>query len=82
MSQDFRFTARVVSFTGGNSSAKAGVMFRASTAANSAAGYMSLYGPANTSSANAWRHRATDGASYATTTTSGAPAPAATGLPL
>jgi hypothetical protein len=63
--------ARVVSMSGGNSSAKAGVMFRNSTAANARMAYMSLYGAANTSDDSSFRARASDGASATTTSTDG-----------
>lgn len=67
---DGEIRARLVSFSGGAASAKAGVMFRNDTTAGSAAAYMSLYLPSSTNGANSFRTRGT-GASYATTTTTG-----------
>lgn len=67
--------ARLVSMTGGNSSAKAGVMLRNTSAANSRAAFMSLYGSANTNDDSSWRYRATDGASFSTTSSDGAVPP-------
>ena len=65
------FRARIVSMTGGSSSAKAGVMIRQSTSGGSRGGYMSAYGSGgNTVS---WRTRATDGASWVTSSTAGTP---------
>ena len=66
------FRARVVSMTGGGSSAKAGVMIRQSTAGNSRGAFMSSYGSSNATSSS-WRTRATDGASWASVNGTGAP---------
>ncbi len=68
---DGTITARVVSMTGGGNSAKAGVMLRNATAANSRAAFASSYLPTSPNGANTFRTRATDGASFNTTTTSG-----------
>ncbi|MEK0449172.1 MAG: hypothetical protein RL088_1440 [Verrucomicrobiota bacterium] len=65
------FRARVVSMSGGASSAKAGVMIRQSTAGGSRGAYMSAYGTGG--STVSWRTRATDGASWATSNTTGTP---------
>ena len=65
------FRARVVSMTGGGSSAKAGVMIRQTTAGDSRGAYMSSYGTGSTS--HSWRTRATDGASWATSSVTGTP---------
>ena len=65
------FRARVVSMTGGGSSAKAGVMIRQGTGTGSRGAYMSSYGTgSNTSS---WRLRATDNAAWSTTSVAGTP---------
>ena len=66
------FRARVVSMTGGGSSAKAGVMIRQTTAGNSRGAYMSAYGSGGGTSGS-WRTRATDGASWTTSSTNGSP---------
>ena len=65
------FRARIVSMTGGSSSAKAGVMIRQSMSGNSRGAYMSAYGSGG--STVSWRTRATDGASWATSGTTGTP---------
>ncbi len=65
------FRARIVSMTGGGSSAKAGVMIRQSTAGNSRGAFMSAYGTGGTS--GSWRTRATDGVSWASVNGPGAP---------
>ncbi len=68
---DGTITARVVSMTGSGNSAKAGVMLRNTTAANSRAAFTSSYLPTSPYGANTFRTRATDGASFNTTTKSG-----------
>lgn len=66
------FRARVVSMTGGGSSAKAGVMLRQGTGTGSRGAYMPSYRTgSNTSS---WRLRATDGATWSTASVTGTPA--------
>ena len=68
---DGELRARLTSMSGGGNSAKVGVMFRASTAANSRAVFMSCYAPTSSNGANSWRYRPTDGTSFTTTTTGG-----------
>ena len=66
------FRARVVSMTGGGSSAKAGVMLRQGTGTGSRGAFMSSYSGANASTSS-WRIRTTDGGSYTTTSVAGTP---------
>ena len=75
LSGDGEIRARVVSMSGGASSAKAGVMIRNTTATNSRLAYMSLYGSTNTSDDSSFRVRTQDGATANTTSADGQNAP-------
>jgi hypothetical protein len=68
---DGELRARLTSMSGGAASAKAGVMFRTAATVDSRAVFMSCYLPTSSNGANSWRYRATDGASFNTTTTAG-----------